>query len=194
VRPDPIAVLLRLIAVLVLLLFCPAHTEAQAYGPDTPVPPGATLTIEDLRFRIEPLAGTVQDLDLRETPTEIRIALAADVLFDFDKADLRPDAVSVLTQAAEIIGARGRRGIVIEGHTDARGAIDYNLRLSEHRAETVKRWFQQQPQLAGVSMRTRGWGPSKPAAPNTKPDGSDDPEGRQKNRRVEIVIAKGTSQ
>ncbi len=177
-----------------MLILGPALAEAQASGPDTPVPPGSVFTIEDLQFRIEPIAGAVRSLELRETPTEIRIALAADVLFDFDQANLRPDAVSVLTQAAEVIGTRGRRGIVIEGHTDSKGTADYNQRLSERRAEAVRLWFQQQPRLAGIPMRTRGWGASKPAVPNTKPDGSDDPDGRQKNRRVEIVIAKGASQ
>ena len=77
----------------------------------------------------------------------------------------------------------------IEGHTDGKGDDNYNEKLSERRAASVRNWLA----FHGVrtAMTTRGWGKSKPVAPNTKPDGSDDPEGRQKNRRVEITVKTG---
>src|SRR5687768_3489162 len=59
--------------------------------------------ILDLVFRVDDLGGKVQDLQVKETGQEIRIELAADVLFDFDKADLRPAAQKILHQAAGII-------------------------------------------------------------------------------------------
>jgi outer membrane protein OmpA-like peptidoglycan-associated protein len=163
---------------------------AQAFDPDAPVPPGSTFTIVDLQYRIEPVAGAIQALEVRETPTEIRIGLAADVLFDFDKADIRADAAPVLTKAAEIVRQHDRNRVTVEGHTDGMGAAPYNQRLSERRAAAVRRWLETQGGVRSAAMSTRGWGATKPVAPNTKPDGSDDPEGRQKNRRVEIVIAR----
>jgi photosystem I P700 chlorophyll a apoprotein A2 len=62
------------------------------------------------------------------------------------------------------------------------------MKLSENRADAVKSWLVQNASVAGSRVTTQGWGETKPVAPNKKPDGSDDPEGRQKNRRVEIVL------
>ena len=78
----------------------------------------------------------------------------------------------------------------IEGHTDSKGNDAYNQKLSERRAASVKTWFTDKEGLGKVQFATQGFGAKKPVASNTKPDGSDDPEGRQKNRRVEIVIKK----
>jgi outer membrane protein OmpA-like peptidoglycan-associated protein len=175
--------------VLALLIWSTPGT-AQGPDPDAPIPEGSHFTIVDLKFRIEPVAGAVQALEVKETATEIRIEMPADVLFDFDKADIRPEAQQVLSKAAEIIRGHTKRRIVIEGHTDAKGSEQYNQRLSERRADAVRRWLQDRENLKGVAMRTKGWGANRPIAPNTKPDGSDDPEGRQRNRRVEIVIEK----
>jgi len=192
-----------LVAVLTLL-GAPGAVGAQGFDPDAPVPPGAKLqsvdvksqavdlktTVVDLRHRTEPVAGAVQALAVKETPTEIRIELSADVLFDFDKADIRSDAAKVLSEAAAVLRDHATRRVTIEGHTDGKGSDQYNQRLSERRAQAVKRWFQEREGLKSMALQTRGWGARKPVAPNTKPDGSDDPQGRQKNRRVEIVIAK----
>lgn len=81
--------------------------------------------------------------------------------------------------------------VTIEGHTDARGADAYNQTLSEQRAASVKQWLVANAQISGPTIATRGWGKSKPVAQNTKPDGSDNPEGRAKNRRVQVVVRKG---
>ena len=175
----------------------PGAAQAQGFDPDAPVPPDAKFptsdlkfTAEDLKFRTEPVAGAVQALAVKETPTEIRIELSADVLFDFDKAVIRPDATKVLSQAADVLKDHATRRVVIEGHTDGKGTDEYNQRLSQRRAQAVKQWFQERAGLKSMTLETRGWGAKRPVAPNAKPDGSDDPEGRQKNRRVEIVIAK----
>ena len=69
-------------------------------------------------------------------------------------------------------------------------ADTYNLRLSARRAESVKAWLVQQGGIDGKRMTTKGWGEAKPVAPNTHPDGSDNPEGRQRNRRVELTVKK----
>jgi outer membrane protein OmpA-like peptidoglycan-associated protein len=120
----------------------------------------------------------------------VRIDLAADVLFDFDKADLLPKAQQTLSQAAGIIREKAKGKVRIDGYTDAKGADAYNQRLSERRAAAVETWFKTKGNLKDVSFVTQGFGAKNPVAPNTKPDGSDDPAGRQRNRRVEIVIQK----
>jgi outer membrane protein OmpA-like peptidoglycan-associated protein len=154
-----------------------------------------TLEIEvrDLLFGDDSVAGAVQDLEVKETPTEIRIELAADVLFDFDKADILPKAEATLQQAAALIAERGsdRTSVRIEGHTDAKGDDAYNQRLSERRAQSVRAWLSKQGGLGEFEFEAAGKGETQPVAPNAKTDGSDDPEGRQKNRRVEIVVKKG---
>jgi len=146
--------------------------------------------ILDLVFRVDDLGGKVQDLQVKETGQEIRIELAADVLFDFDKADLRPTAQRTLHQAAGIIQDKAKGAVRIEGHTDSKGNDAYNQKLSERRAASVKAWFIDKETLGNMQFTTQGFGAKKPVASNTKPDGSDDPEGRQKNRRVEIVLKK----
>ena len=146
--------------------------------------------ILDLVFKVQDLGGKVQDLQVKETDQEIRIELAADVLFDFDKADLRPAAQTTLHQAAGIIQDKAKGAIRIEGHTDSKGNDAYNQKLSERRAASVKAWFIDKEGLGNKQFTTQGFGAKKPVAPNTKPDGSDDPDGRQKNRRVEIILKK----
>jgi outer membrane protein OmpA-like peptidoglycan-associated protein len=118
---------------------------------------------------------------------EQRLSVVADALFDFDKANLRTDAEETLAAAAPEIAKLGGKPSRIEGHTDGKGSDAYNLKLSEARASTVREW------LAGrgvvpAATPIKGYGKSKPVAPNTTADGKDDPQGRQKNRRVEVVF------
>ena len=80
--------------------------------------------------------------------------------------------------------------VTIEGHTDAKGLEPYNQKLSERRATAVRQWLMVTGGLGGMHFLTSGYGAKRSVAPNLKPDGSDNPEGRQKNRRVEIVVRK----
>jgi outer membrane protein OmpA-like peptidoglycan-associated protein len=125
-----------------------------------------------------------------ESPKELRLTLAADILFDFDKSTIRPDAQAALDRVAEIIRSKSKGPVRIEGFTDSKGAPDYNLRLSSARAQSVEKWLVEREGVSGARFSTQGLGASRFAAPNTKSDGSDDPAGRQKNRRVEIIIQK----
>ena len=137
------------------------------------------------------LDAALKDLGATVTETEIRIDLSADVLFDFDKADIKKEAESSLQKVATVLKANQTAKVSIEGHTDGKGADAYNQTLSEQRAASVKQWLVANAQVNGANVGTRGWGKTKPVAHNAKPDGSDDPEGRAKNRRVEIVVRKG---
>jgi outer membrane protein OmpA-like peptidoglycan-associated protein len=127
--------------------------------------------------------------EIKETAAEIKISLQGEILFDFDKSNLRPAAESTLAQVAKMIGSYPKAQVLIEGYTDAKGSDSYNAKLSDRRAVSVKTWFAKHG-VAENSMQTHGWGAAKPVAPNTHSDGSDDPDGRQKNRRVEITIKK----
>jgi outer membrane protein OmpA-like peptidoglycan-associated protein len=147
--------------------------------------------VKDLVFIVDDLGGKTKDLEVKETKTEIHINLAADVLFDFDKSTLRPTARDALHQAASIIHDNAKGSTVrIDGYTDSKGSDPYNQRLSDRRAESVRNWFVTKEGLKDVDFATKGYGAKNPVAPNTKPDGSDDPDGRQKNRRVEITVKK----
>lgn len=132
----------------------------------------------------------VGSLTVSETAEEIRLTLEADVLFDFDKATIRPDAAEALSRAADVIRERAKGEVRVEGHTDSKGADDYNLRLSQQRAAAVEAWLVQRAELPADKFRTAAYGETRPVASNTKPDGSDDPAGRQRNRRVELLIRK----
>lgn len=144
----------------------------------------------NLVYTVQDMGGKVLDLQVKETTTEIRIEMAADVLFEFDKADLRPKAETVLGQVADLLRQKHSGEVRIEGHTDGKGLADYNQRLSLRRAEAVKAWLTKQPGLKQIPFAAAGYGATRPVASNTKPDGKDDPDGRQKNRRVEITIKK----
>jgi outer membrane protein OmpA-like peptidoglycan-associated protein len=148
-------------------------------------------TVRDINGSVIDMAGKTQDLEVRETATEIRIDLAADVLFDFDKADIKPEAAASLHSAAEVVKGKSADGrtLRIDGYTDSRGSQAYNLKLSQRRAEAVKQWLATRESVRNTTT-VEGFGADHPVAANTKPDGSDDPVGRQKNRRVEIVVTK----
>lgn len=137
------------------------------------------------------LEGALKELKADVTPAEIKIDLAADVLFDFDKASLKREAEPSLQNLATVLKANPGATVTIEGHTDAKGADAYNQTLSEHRAAAVKQWLVANAHVNGANITTRGWGKSKPVAYNAKPDGSDDPDGRAKNRRVQVTVRKG---
>jgi outer membrane protein OmpA-like peptidoglycan-associated protein len=123
-----------------------------------------------------------------ERPKELRLTLASDILFDFDRATIRPDAKAALDRVTEIIRRSSVGVLRIEGFTDSNGEADYNLRLSTARAKSVEKWLIEHGGLPSTGFATRGFGPMRFAATNTRRDGSDDPTGRQKNRRVEIVV------
>jgi outer membrane protein OmpA-like peptidoglycan-associated protein len=171
------------------ILVVPIAAGLRCASQDEPV--GALkLKILDVVYTIKDIGGKVLDLKVKETDTELRIELAADVLFDFDKADILPKAETVLGQVADLLRQKAKGGVRIEGHTDGKGSPAYNQKLSVRRADAVKTWLLKQPDLKRINFVTAGFGATRPVAPNTKPDGSDDPDGRQKNRRVELIVKK----
>jgi len=119
-------------------------------------------------------------LETRETARGLIVNLS-DVLFDTASANLKPGAREKLARVAGIIASHPDLHIEIEGHTDSVGGDDYNQRLSERRAESVRSYLVEQ-KVAPTAVGTAGFGESRPVATNGTA------AGRQQNRRVELVV------
>lgn len=107
--------------------------------------------------------------------------------FGYDSIELLPRTKKQLDIVANILKASPTKKLKISGHTDAIGSDNYNMTLSQQRADAVKQFFLGQ----GVPLTqvvTIGFGRSQPLSPNANPDGSDNPSGRSKNRRAEILL------
>jgi outer membrane protein OmpA-like peptidoglycan-associated protein len=176
-----------------------ARTQEQQSGADRRAPSEPSTGRErapldygsKLIADVSDLQGLITDLGGRVTDREIIIELPADVLFDFDKAEIRPDAVPTLEKLARLIKQSGDGVIQVNGHTDSIGADAYNVGLSERRAASVATWLTTNGGIAAGRLEAKGFGKTRPVAANRNPDGSDNPEGRQKNRRVEVIIPRG---
>jgi outer membrane protein OmpA-like peptidoglycan-associated protein len=120
-------------------------------------------------------------LETRETARGL-VVNVSDVLFDFDSANLKPGAREKVTRIAGILRPHPDLKIQVEGHTDSVGSDQYNLRLSERRADSVRTGLVQQGVNRDV-VGTAGFGEGKPVATNGTA------AGRQQNRRVEIVVS-----
>ena len=185
----------RCCKVLVLLLVAaPGMGQAKYADPDSPATEAAArqalahphiIAIVGVTSGIQ---SVLQDLGAKVVGQQLTIDLAADVLFDFDKYTLLPKANDTLRKVGQVAASYPSSPMLIEGHTDGKGTHPYNMKLSENRADAVKNWLVANASITGSRITTQGWGETKPVAPNKKTDGSDDPEGRQKNRRVEIVL------
>lgn len=128
-------------------------------------------------------------LEAREEGEGVVIYLPTVYLFGFGKSDVDPGARSQLREIAALLAEptlAGRR-IVVEGHADGVGSRSYNQRLSEARARSVIAALE----AGGVTrarLRSRAFGKDRPLEPNRLPDGTDNPDGRARNRRVALVI------
>lgn len=146
------------------------------------VPPQTLLPVS----RIDPIARLKQELGASEDDRGTTVELPGDVLFDFDRASLRPDANATLDKLAELLTRVGRPAAVA-GYTDSKGDDAYNRTLSFDRANAVRDALTRRG-VAPSTLTAAGYGEQNPKAANQHPDGSDNPEGRQRNRRVEVVI------
>lgn len=109
------------------------------------------------------------------------------IFFDFDKATLRPLSNVELKNLVLLMKSNPNMKVEISGHTDSKGDDAYNMKLSDERAQAVVNRLTEKG-IVSAYMKAKGYGETQPVAPNTKPNGTDDPEGRQLNRRVELTI------
>jgi len=167
----------------------------------------ARISVEGLRYgvaclpgrRVQPAPAPVaRDRDFRpytpppfteyEAPCATIFDLAGSVLFDYASARIRSASVPALTRLAERIRALDPAAVEITGHTDSHGTRAANQDLSVRRARSVARYLSVSSGLRDRRFLVRGMGEDVPVAPNRHADGRDNPEGRQANRRVEVVL------
>ena len=136
---------------------------------------------EKVELRAQLLSQFNAILQTRDTARGLVVNMS-DVLFDTGKYSLRPLAREKLAKVAGIVSGHPGLRLDVEGYTDSVGGDDYNQRLSEHRGSAVRDYLTQSG-MAPASVTTQGFGKAQPVATN------DTAEGRQQNRRVEIVIS-----
>jgi outer membrane protein OmpA-like peptidoglycan-associated protein len=132
-------------------------------------------------LRVQLLAQFSAVLQTRDTARGLIVNMS-DVLFDTGKFSLRPLAREKLAKVAGIVSGHPGLRLDVEGYTDSVGGDDYNQKLSEDRGEAVRSYLTQQG-MAGGSVTSKGFGKTQPVASN------DTAQGRQQNRRVELVIS-----
>jgi outer membrane protein OmpA-like peptidoglycan-associated protein len=111
----------------------------------------------------------------------IKITFDSGLFFDFDKSDLRPQAITNTESLAKILIKYPDTNILVEGDTDNTGSEEYNLKLSDRRAQSVANYLVGQG-VPGSRISTVGLGEMNPIASN------DSDYGRQQNRRVEVAV------
>jgi OOP family OmpA-OmpF porin len=121
-------------------------------------------------------------------PVETPIVID-NVFYDFNKSSLRDESFPSLDKVVEMLNANPDMQIEISAHTDNIGTEKYNQRLSEARAKSVVAYLVSKG-IDKNRLQAKGYGSTQPIAPNKNEDGSDNPEGRQKNRRTEFKILK----
>jgi len=141
----------------------------------------AQLQAEKAELRTQLMTQFNLILQTRDTARGLIVNMS-DVLFDTAKSSLRPLAREKLAKVAGIVSGHPGLRLDVEGHTDSVGGDDYNQQLSEQRGESVRAYLTGQG-MAASSVTSRGFGKTQPVASN------DTAEGRQQNRRVELVIS-----
>lgn len=126
------------------------------------------------------------DFYLKERPFYPGMQLGV-VYYDYDMAKLRDDARETLDTVVNFLEHYPKCKIEVAGHTDSIADNEYNLKLSLDRAEAVLNYLVMQG-IDEEQLIKKGYGEDRPAAPNTNPDGTDNPEGRQLNRRTEFEV------
>jgi len=124
-----------------------------------------------------------------DTTTAIKITISFNnVLFDYDKSNLKKEFLPEMDKAVTLLKKEYPKiKFEVAGHTDSKGKDTYNMNLSKRRANAVASYLSSKG-ISKSRMKVIGYGATQPVAPNTNADGSDNPDGRAKNRRTEIVI------
>ncbi|KTS91461.1 membrane protein [Microbacterium testaceum] len=159
--------------------------EIQNFGDGTGRVDGVTVSVAPLAP--VPRLGVFPPLTALAPVTSCgtTLTLSDAVLFDFDSAEIRPDAASVLDALATVLTQAAVPAATVSGHTDAIGTDAENQVLSERRAQAVVEALRQRG--TPTDWTAEGYGESRPVAAN-EIDGADNPAGRQLNRRVEILV------
>ena len=176
----------RAATLLVAILVLGAASAASAQAtPSLPSP--RTLTLKPRVVALQPRVLSVAPAQTAPNT----FAVDSDVLFAFNVATLSPDAQAVLGTVVSQLKSSGAGTVMIAGYTDSVGDSGYNVTLSQNRAASVQSFLQSNVGNSALTYQAQGLGEADPVAPNTNPDGSDNPAGRQQNRRVVITYTAG---
>jgi outer membrane protein OmpA-like peptidoglycan-associated protein len=144
----------------------------------------------DLQQKELDLEKARQEFQAQQSGRSLSMNLSGDVLFDYDKAALKPEAEIALKKVAVVLSQFPESKVTVEGYTDAKGSKPFNMQLSVERAQAVKDWLVKNGGVAATSIATKGFGEQYPIASNKNSDNSDNPIGRALNRRVSIIVEK----
>jgi outer membrane protein OmpA-like peptidoglycan-associated protein len=144
----------------------------------------------ELKQRELDLERARQEFEAQQSGRSLSMNLSGDVLFDYDKAALKPEAEQALKKVAVVLSQFPESKVTVEGYTDSKGAKAANMQLSRERAQAVKDWLVKNGGVLATNISTKGLGEQYPVAPNTNKDGTDNPLGRALNRRVSIIVEK----
>jgi outer membrane protein OmpA-like peptidoglycan-associated protein len=123
----------------------------------------------------------VEGANIQRQANTIALTFKSDVMFDVNSSSLKPGAYDEINRVANVLSQYPQTSLTISGHTDSTGSEDYNLQLSQRRADAVKNALVGQG-VSAARMNTIGYGEANPIADNSTE------HGRQLNRRVEIRI------
>src|SRR6184192_792016 len=144
----------------------------------------------ELQQREAEIERARQALQNQQSGRSLSMNLSGDVLFDYDKATLKPAAEEALKKVAVVLSQFPESKVTVEGYTDSKGTKATNMQLSRERAQAVKDWLLKNGGVLAANISTKGFGEQYPIAPNKNTDGSDNPLGRALNRRVSIIVEK----
>jgi outer membrane protein OmpA-like peptidoglycan-associated protein len=148
----------------------------------------------ELKQRELDLERARQEFEAQQSGRSLSMNLSGDVLFDYDKAALKPEAEQALKKVAVVLSQFPESKVTVEGYTDSKGTKAANMQLSRERAQAVKDWLVKNGGVLATNISTKGLGEQYPVAPNTNKDGTDNPLGRALNRRVSIIVEKPAAQ
>ena len=189
---------LGLAASMVLFAALPAHAQINKYGCIYAVDPYGTIVRDPYgncirtpywtaEKNIPECGGTVAVVE-PAAPVVETVSLGADAFFDFDKYNLKPAGRARLDKlVVDLRRVKSVSSIEIVGHTDSKGTEAYNYQLGHRRADTVANYLAAQGVPSSI-ISTSSRGELDPVAPNTLPNGKDNPAGRALNRRVVITV------
>jgi outer membrane protein OmpA-like peptidoglycan-associated protein len=126
--------------------------------------------------------NTPIELKVDKDGCPMKVTINLNVLFDFDKSDVKPMYHNEIKRAADYMIAYPWEKATLEGHTDSKGTDEYNQNLSQRRVDAIKNYLVEKFGVSADRLKTVGYGESKPIATN------DTDEGRQLNRRVQAVM------
>ena len=146
---------------------------------------GKSIPLESLKDLVTNV--TLDTLMVLDKMEKNKVYVLNNIYFDLDKSDIRPDAATELDKLVDLLTDNPEIKIEMSSHTDSIGTNVYNIQLSQRRAESTVAYLISKG-IAPDRLVAKGYGEEKPIARNTNPDGTDNPEGRQRNRRTEFKI------